>query len=385
PLPARVRAAPSAARSERPLRLRRVHRRGVRHRHLRPRRPRDLPEHGRDPAAHGPRLRGGGGGDVARDRRAAGPEPAAAGAVREAVPELGLRHPGRRRPHRRGRLPAAGRRLRHRRRPVAGRGMAPGGDAGRMGPGRRGAGRRDDAGRRRRDIPPQPLRPPLPATGVRAFRRGRPHAVRRPSLPLVRPLPIQSAMSASSLPTRAELDPAYTWDLAATYPDEHAYLADLEATEAALQRLVGYQGRLGESAVVLADFFDLYWQTLATLQKLNIYANMPLAVDQGDQTARARAGRFQALATRANGALAFMRPELLELGQERVAAFMEAEPRLRYLERYFERLEASRPYVRSLEVEQVLGQLGDALGTAMRAYNSLANGELPFRPVTDAE
>ena len=67
-------------------------------------------------------------------------------------------------------------------------------------------------------------------------------------------------MSASSLPTRAELDPAYTWDLAATYPDEHAYLADLEATEAALQRLVGYQGRLGESAVVLADFFDLYWQ-----------------------------------------------------------------------------------------------------------------------------
>ncbi|NLG09050.1 MAG: oligoendopeptidase F [Deinococcales bacterium] len=192
-------------------------------------------------------------------------------------------------------------------------------------------------------------------------------------------------MSASSLPTRAELDPAYTWDLAATYPDEHAYLADLEATEAALQRLVGYQGRLGESAVVLADFFDLYWQTLATLQKLNIYANMPLAVDQGDQTARARAGRFQALATRANGALAFMRPELLELGQERVAAFMEAEPRLRYLERYFERLEASRPYVRSLEVEQVLGQLGDALGTAMRAYNSLANGELPFRPVTDAE
>src|SRR5690606_30896256 len=120
-----------------------------------------------------------------------------------------------------------------------------------------------------------------------------------------------------------------------------------------------YQGRLGESASTLADFFDLYWETLSTFQKLGIYANMPVAVDQSDQEARARAGRFQSLATRASSALAFVRPELLALGTEKVERFMASEPRLSYLERFFERLEASRPHVRSLEVEQVLSQAAD--------------------------
>ena len=186
------------------------------------------------------------------------------------------------------------------------------------------------------------------------------------------------------LPTRAELDPAYTWNLAATYASDAAYQADFDALGESLEDLAAYQGRLGESAATLADFFDLYWQAVATLQKLGIYANMPVAVDQGDQEARARAGRFQALGNRAASTLAFMRPELLELGTAKVSEFMAAEPRLAYLERYFQRLEASRPHVRSLEVEQVLSLAGDALGAAGRAYNSLTNSELPFKTVADA-
>jgi len=190
--------------------------------------------------------------------------------------------------------------------------------------------------------------------------------------------------TSTPLPTRAELDPAYTWNLAATYATEAAYEADLEALAGTLETLAGYQGRLAESARTLADFFDLYWRTLATLQKLGIYANMPVTVDQGDQEARARAGRFQSTATKAASALAFMKPELLALGANQVAAFMAAEPRLAYLRRYFERLEASRPHVRSLEVEQVLSQATDSLGATNRAYNSLTNNELPFVKVQDS-
>ncbi len=191
--------------------------------------------------------------------------------------------------------------------------------------------------------------------------------------------------TSNPLPTRAELDPAYTWNLAATYPNEEAYLADYAATEKDLDRLATYQGRLSESPATLVEFFELYWHTLGIIQKLNIYANMPVAVDQTDQAARARAGRFQALSNRAAAAMAYVRPELLEMGAGRASQFMQQEPRLAYLERFFQRLEASRPHVRSSEIEQVLGQAGDAFGTAMRAYNSLANGELPFESVLDAE
>ena len=167
--------------------------------------------------------------------------------------------------------------------------------------------------------------------------------------------------SPKPLPTRAELDPDYTWNLAATYSTEAEYQTDFQALSGSLDQLAAFQGRLGESAATLADFFDLYWATLGTIQKLGIYSNMPVAVDQGDQEARARAGRFQALANKASSTMAFVRPELLGMGAETVAAFMASEPRLAYLTRFFERLEASRPHVRSLEVEQVLSQAGDAL------------------------
>lgn len=187
-----------------------------------------------------------------------------------------------------------------------------------------------------------------------------------------------------SLPTRAELDEAFTWNLQATYSTEEAFEADLQATEEALGELGAYEGRLGESPAVLAEFFDLYWATLKTLHQLRAYATLPVTVDQGDQAARAKAGRFQAVASKAQAQASFVDPELLALGAERLAAFMAEEPRLAYLKRYFERLEASRPHVRSLEVEQVLSLAADPLGASGRAYNALVTGELPFLPVTDA-
>ncbi|MCC6310219.1 MAG: oligoendopeptidase F [Trueperaceae bacterium] len=189
---------------------------------------------------------------------------------------------------------------------------------------------------------------------------------------------------ATPLPDRKDVDPAFTWNLQAAYETEAAFEADLAGADQDLTRLLAFQGRLGEGAKVVADFFDAYWPTLEKLQRLRIYATMPLAVDQNDQAGRARAGRFQALAARFSTDLAFAQPELLAIGAERLARFQAQEPRLADLTRYFERLEESRPHVRSSEVEDVIGRAADPASAFERAYNSLANGELPFKPVEHA-
>jgi oligoendopeptidase F len=188
-----------------------------------------------------------------------------------------------------------------------------------------------------------------------------------------------------TLPNRSELDPAYTWNLESLYPDERAYLDDYSIAERDIEKLKSYQGRLSEGAGTLADFMDEYWRLTARLQKLSLYANLPVSVDQGDQRARARAGHYQSLAVRWSTATAFVQPELLSLGQENIARFTAEDERLAYLRRYFEKLEANRGHVRNQEVEDVLGRIGDPFGAAERAYNSLANGEIPFESIrTDA-
>lgn len=146
--------------------------------------------------------------------------------------------------------------------------------------------------------------------------------------------------------------------------------------------LTAYEGRLGDSGKVLGDFMDLYWGLVAKLQRLRNYAALPVTVDQSDQTARQRAGEFQSLQGRFSRASAYISPELLALGRQRLAELASQDDRLAKLERYFDRLELQRPHVRSVEVEELLGGLGEPFGAIERAYNSLANGEIPFAPVS---
>lgn len=188
------------------------------------------------------------------------------------------------------------------------------------------------------------------------------------------------AMAVKTLPSRQDLDPAFTWDLSVLYPSEEAYWADLELSSAESEKLAGYRGRLGESASTLAEFMELYFAYQAKLQRLRNYAVLPVNVDQHDQEARRKAGEFAAVAARAAQRLAFVAPELLALGSDEVEGFMRDEPSLGYLRRYFQRLEAQRPHFRSEEVEELLSGLTDAFGATERAYNSLANGEITFEP-----
>lgn len=203
------------------------------------------------------------------------------------------------------------------------------------------------------------------------------------SRPAPSPYTRTMATQAPTLPARSELDPAFTWNLAALYPDDAAFDTDFASAENALEQLTSYRGRLGEGAATLAAFMDAYWPLLAKLQHLRVYAALPVSADQGDQTARARLGRFQSLAARFAAGTAFLQPELLAIGRDRLDAYMVDAPRLAYLKRYFDRLEENSEYVRTPEIEDVLGRLGDPFGAFERTYDSLTNGELPFAPVED--
>src|SRR5690606_20406715 len=148
-----------------------------------------------------------------------------------------------------------------------------------------------------------------------------------------------------------------TWDLTTLYPDDESYVEDFVAAGRLSDELTAYEGRLGDSGKVLGDFMDLYWGLVAKLQRLRNYAALPVTVDQSDQTARQRAGEFQSLQGRFSRASAYISPELLALGRQRLAELASQDDRLAKLERYFDRLELQRPHVRSVEVEELLGGL----------------------------
>src|SRR5690606_35508733 len=96
------------------------------------------------------------------------------------------------------------------------------------------------------------------------------------------------------------------------------------------------------------------------VEKLLVYAALTESVDRNDQAATARAGQAGSLYGQAQGAGAYIEPEVLAIGRDRLMEWTAAEPRLSHYAHYFDDLFRRQAHVRSPEVEEVLGLADDA-------------------------
>ncbi len=184
------------------------------------------------------------------------------------------------------------------------------------------------------------------------------------------------------LKPRSEVEQQHTWNLDSLFPDEAAYETALAATGEAVNGLAARKGTLVRSSRDLASFLHDYFSTITDIRRLGLYASLPVSVDGTDQQARARAGTFASRASVWSQQLSFVDPELLEAGSERLEELATEDNSLADYRRYFQKLEARRPHVRSQETEAILGALAGPFGGVSRAHGSLVNGDLKFEPVT---
>ncbi|MDB5447761.1 MAG: oligoendopeptidase family protein [Phenylobacterium sp.] len=123
-------------------------------------------------------------------------------------------------------------------------------------------------------------------------------------------------------------DPPAVWNLADLYPSDTAWDTERAALEQALPGLAAYKGRLGESAetlrTALQAISDLNRRAsrLATYAGLEADENLQVAVNQE------RRQRSIALLGKFSEATAWVNPEVLRIGPEKINAFLAADPGL---------------------------------------------------------
>lgn len=188
-------------------------------------------------------------------------------------------------------------------------------------------------------------------------------------------------MSSVSLPHRNEVPVAETWDLSSLFPDHAAFEAAVEATDAKVAALAERRGQLTVSAAALEAGLAAYSDVVASTARLRAFAFLPTTVDQSDDAARRVAGRTMARIARWRQTLAFVRPELLALSPEQRSAFLRERQGLERFEPFLARLEVERPFVRTVEVEDVLAGASAPMRQFERAYAALTAGDLRFAPV----
>ncbi len=183
---------------------------------------------------------------------------------------------------------------------------------------------------------------------------------------------------------RADIPVESTWDAESVFASDEEWEQSFEATCDMLPQAEQFRGRLHESPETLADWFDFSDGLARATGPLRVYAALHHTVDSSNDRAKAMSDRVQGLLARVAGVTAFAEPEILALGRDTLQSWMEREPRLQQYAHYFDRLERRRDHIRSPEVEELLGLVGDPFRAAGQIHSTLVTADLQFRPATSA-
>ncbi|NJM07551.1 oligoendopeptidase F family protein [Candidatus Gracilibacteria bacterium] len=146
----------------------------------------------------------------------------------------------------------------------------------------------------------------------------------------------------ATLPRRADVAPAHTWDLSRMFADEHAWEQAYQEVERTLPALAAFSGRLSSSAAELNRWFTENAYIAVLIHRVYAYSSLAYDVDTADQRAAGLRDRALGLFARYQAATAFAEPELLALADKQIAALLAAEPQLEVYHHYFDNLQRQR-------------------------------------------
>lgn len=172
------------------------------------------------------------------------------------------------------------------------------------------------------------------------------------------------------------------WDLTLLYATEQDWQRYRQRFEQAPERIASFQGRLGESAQVLADALETAFGLTRDFIRFSTYASLLRAENARDPANVERGQLVSMIGSRMWTARSFMEPELLALGEDTLLSFLDAEPRLEIFRFYLTNLLRRQPHTLGAEAEQVLSLLGPISGAGQSVFSLLTNSDMRWPTVT---
>ncbi|GAB3017297.1 oligoendopeptidase F [Natronobiforma cellulositropha] len=189
----------------------------------------------------------------------------------------------------------------------------------------------------------------------------------------------------SSVPDRSEIDEGYTWDLESIYASEDDWEEAYERAATRVDDLAAYEGRATEDGETLLEALACRDRLMREVSTVFSYARMRRDEDTTDQTYQALSARAQSLAASASATASFLEPEIQSLTREEFDAMREETPDLETYDHYVDDVLRLKPHTRSAEVEALLADFGEVLGSTGEVYDLLSNADMSFPSVEDAD
>ncbi len=185
-------------------------------------------------------------------------------------------------------------------------------------------------------------------------------------------------MSESKMRRREEVAPEFKWNAASVFVDENAWEKAAAELPELVQQIEQQRGHLADGPKALLKTLNLAEKISVLMGKVYVYAALSHQVDTGDNHATGMAGKASGLVGQVGAAVSFIDPELVQIGYEKLKAWMDQEPGLKVYAHYFEDLFRKLEHVRSAEVEEVLGMLAPAFMSTSETATMMTDADFRF-------
>ncbi|MFO0790400.1 MAG: oligoendopeptidase F [Pirellulales bacterium] len=179
------------------------------------------------------------------------------------------------------------------------------------------------------------------------------------------------------LPTRSQVKPEDTWDLASLFKNDDEWETAFVAWEKQIPRYEKFRGKLGDGPDTLAKLFDFDAEFDQAAERLGTYAHLKTTEDMADSRYQRMLGRYEHTATKAAEATSFIRPEILALSDKKLKEYTESKP-LQPYKLQLVRLVRYKPHTLGPGEERLLAMQSEMAGTADRVFRQLTDADFKF-------
>jgi len=191
-------------------------------------------------------------------------------------------------------------------------------------------------------------------------------------------LVVALALAAAVAPAFAQQSIADQWNLADIYPSVAAWDADAAKLDSQMTELARCKDHLGDSVAVFKRCMDLRADMAKRFTRMAVYAGELLAADTGASTSLELTQKSDVLQAKLDDADSFVRPEVLRIGDKKIAQFLAQDASLKIYRHPLDEILRAAPHTLDQAGESIVAKFGLLSHGGGTIYSTLTNADIPW-------
>lgn len=184
---------------------------------------------------------------------------------------------------------------------------------------------------------------------------------------------------------RSDVPKEYTWAVEDLYANDEAWKKDLEKIKGMIPQIEAFQGKLGGNADSLLKFLKLQDEISVLMDPIANYSLRKADEDTKNTTYQGYKDQAMNTYVAISAAFSFAEPEILDISDDTLDSFYQAQPELHIYRRYLNDIRRKKAHILSNAEEKILAAAGDLAQVPEDIFGLLNAADLTFESVTDIE